>query len=48
MKVLITGGTGTVGKSLVKQNNNEYISISRNEENIADKDFDDLANEINF
>ncbi len=35
MKVLITGGTGTVGKSLVKQNNNEYISISRNEENIA-------------
>ena len=36
MKVLITGGTGTVGKSLVKQNNNEYISISRNEENIAD------------
>ena len=36
MKVLITGGTGTVGKSLVKQNNNEYISISRNEENITD------------
>ena len=35
MKVLITGGTGTVGKSLVKQNNNEYISISRNEENIT-------------
>jgi len=35
MKVLITGGTGTVGKALVKQNNNEYISISRNEENIA-------------
>ena len=32
MKVVITGGTGTVGKSLVKQNNNEYISISRNEE----------------
>tara|TARA_A100001391_G_scaffold147714_1_gene105211 strand:+ start:11340 stop:12242 length:903 start_codon:yes stop_codon:yes gene_type:complete len=35
MKVLITGGTGTVGKALVKQNDNEYISISRNEENIA-------------
>ncbi len=35
MKVLITGGTGTVGKSLVSQNNNEYISISRNEENIT-------------
>jgi len=35
VKVLITGGTGTVGKSLVKQNNNEYISISRNEENIT-------------
>ena len=35
MKVLITGGTGTVSKSLIAQNNNEYISISRNEENIA-------------
>ena len=35
MKVLITGGTGTVGKSLIKQNDNEYISISRNEENIT-------------
>ena len=35
MKVLITGGTGTVGKALINQNNNEYISISRNEENIT-------------
>jgi len=35
MKILITGGTGTVGKSLIKQNDNEYISISRNEENIT-------------
>ena len=35
MKVLITGGTGTVGKALIAQNDNEYISISRNEENIA-------------
>jgi len=35
MKVLITGGTGTVGKALISQNDNEYISISRNEENIA-------------
>ena len=35
MKVLITGGTGTVGKALIKQNDNEYISISRNEENIT-------------
>ena len=35
MKVLITGGTGTVGKALISQNNNEYISISRNEENIT-------------
>ena len=35
MKVLITGGTGTVGKSLIAQNDNEYISISRNEENIT-------------
>ena len=34
MKVLITGGTGTVGKALISQNDNEYISISRNEENI--------------
>ena len=37
MKVLITGGTGTVGRALIKQNNNEYISISRNEEKIADR-----------
>ena len=35
MKVLITGGTGTVGKALISQNDNEYVSISRNEENIA-------------
>tara|TARA_Y100001973_G_C5195380_1_gene333882 strand:+ start:979 stop:1884 length:906 start_codon:yes stop_codon:yes gene_type:complete len=35
MKVLITGGTGTVGKALIAQNNNEYISVSRNEENIT-------------
>jgi UDP-N-acetylglucosamine 4,6-dehydratase len=35
MKVLITGGTGTVGKALISKNDNEYISISRNEENIA-------------
>lgn len=36
MKVLITGGTGTVGKALIAQNDNEYISISRNEENITE------------
>ena len=36
MKVLITGGTGTVGRSLIKQNNHEYISVSRNERNIAE------------
>jgi UDP-N-acetylglucosamine 4,6-dehydratase len=35
MKVLVTGGTGTVGKALIAQNDNEYISVSRNEENIA-------------
>ena len=35
MKVLITGGIGGVGKALISQNDNEYISISRNEENIA-------------
>ena len=35
MKVLITGGTGTVGKAIISQNDNEYISISRNEEDIA-------------
>jgi len=35
MKVLITGGTGTVGKALISQNDNEYVSISRNEENIT-------------
>ena len=36
MKVLVTGGTGTVGKALIAQNDNEYISISRNEENITE------------
>ena len=36
MKVLITGGTGTVGKALIKQNDNEYINVSRNEEKIAE------------
>ena len=36
MKVLITGGTGTVGKAIISQNDNEYISISRNEENITE------------
>ena len=35
MKVLITGGTGTVGKAIIACNDNEYISISRNEENIT-------------
>ena len=36
MKVLITGGTGTVGKALIKNNDNEYINVSRNEEKIAE------------
>jgi len=36
MKILITGGTGTVGRSLIKQNNHEYINVSRNERNIAE------------
>ena len=36
MKILITGGTGTVGKALINQNDNEYISVSRNEEKIAE------------
>jgi len=36
LKVLITGGTGTVGKALIKQNDNEYINVSRNEEKIAE------------
>tara|TARA_A100001391_G_scaffold203771_1_gene197041 strand:- start:1396 stop:2301 length:906 start_codon:yes stop_codon:yes gene_type:complete len=36
VKVLITGGTGTVGKALIAKNDNEYISISRNEENITE------------
>tara|TARA_R110002020_G_scaffold172623_7_gene362988 strand:+ start:284 stop:1186 length:903 start_codon:yes stop_codon:yes gene_type:complete len=36
VKVLITGGTGTVGKAVIKQNDNEYINVSRNEEKIAE------------
>ena len=36
MKILITGGTGTVGKALIKENDNEYISVSRNEEKITE------------
>ena len=36
MKVLITGGTGTVGRALIKQNNNEFINVSRNEGKIAE------------
>ena len=36
MRILITGGTGTVGKALIKQNDNEYINVSRNEEKIAE------------
>ena len=36
MKVLITGGTGTVGKSLIRLKDNEYINVSRNEEKIAE------------
>jgi UDP-N-acetylglucosamine 4,6-dehydratase len=36
LKVLITGGTGTVGKALIKNNDNEYINVSRNEEKIAE------------
>ena len=36
MKILITGGTGTVGKAFIKQNDSEFINISRNEEKIAD------------
>jgi len=36
MKILITGGTGTVGKALIEQNDNEYISVSRNEEKIVE------------
>jgi FlaA1/EpsC-like NDP-sugar epimerase len=35
LKILITGGTGTVGKALIEQNDNEYINVSRNEEKIA-------------
>ena len=36
MKILITGGTGTVGKAVIKQNDNEYINVSRNEEKIVE------------
>ena len=36
MKVLITGGTGTVGKGIIRQNDNEYINVSRNEEKISE------------
>ena len=36
MKALITGGTATVGKALIKNNDNEYINVSRNEEKIAE------------
>ena len=36
MKVIITGGTGTVGKSLIRLKDNEYINVSRNEEKIAE------------
>ena len=36
MRVLITGGTGTVGKALIGLNDNEYINVSRNEEKIAE------------
>ena len=42
MKILITGGTGTVGKALINQNDNEYISVSRNEEKIAELKREDL------
>jgi UDP-N-acetylglucosamine 4,6-dehydratase len=36
VKILITGGTGTVGKALIKLNDNEYINVSRNEEKISE------------
>jgi len=36
VRILITGGTGTVGKAVIKQNDNEYINVSRNEEKIAE------------
>jgi FlaA1/EpsC-like NDP-sugar epimerase len=36
MKVLITGGTGTVGRAIIKNGDDEYINISRNEEKIAE------------
>ena len=36
MKILITGGTGTVGRALIKQDDHEYINVSRNEERIVE------------
>ena len=36
MKVLITGGTGTVGRAIIKNGDDEYINISRNEEKITE------------
>jgi len=36
VKVLITGGTGTVGKSLITLDDNEYINVCRNDEKIAE------------
>ena len=36
MKVLITGGTGTVGRAIIKNGDDEYINISRNEGKIAE------------
>ena len=36
MKVLITGGTGTVGRALIKSRDSEFFNVSRNEENIVE------------
>jgi len=36
MKVLITGGTGTVGRALIKSRDIEFFNVSRNEENIVE------------
>jgi UDP-N-acetylglucosamine 4,6-dehydratase len=37
MKILITGGSGTIGKAFIKEYpNNEYYSISRNEKFLTD------------
>jgi len=36
LKILITGGTGTVGRAVIKQNDHEYINVSRNEEKISE------------